>query len=458
MRINLYDASNKSIGSYYIPSSSGTWTKSLSGGEDKRNQWKAVLIDQWDYVVDTKYITVFAECNQKIFGHVRRRDGTAVEGVSVTTDLRFIGYGMPTAITSSLGVYTLTGLPPIMPLTDVVASKDGFASSVKAVDLEPGQFKTVDFVIEGMIKGTVKDIEGTEINNPSVFRTNGSSFIFAVYLSGIYDLDCPHGTVTVKCKKKNFQDHTNTLTVNESQITHNIILLRPVPEVRLIAVETAEVSLDDSDTNLVLDRSGQDIVLVEQSVIETVHVYAPWGKYQTVMYLSKKYFAGYTTNSFISGYQKVSTLENNRLHTVLIDDSAKRTIAMGGTLTLKSGYVLKARDIDPTGRTVRFALLYYGDEVDDFIVSVNQTYIYRSSDAAPSGLPVIAAHVSDVFSGREVNAVFIDGVFQISKEYTAIDGLVITSEKHFLRSGSRDMTGEYHVDASSNVVIEGLNS
>lgn len=454
MRIDLYDAANRIIGTYNVNPASGTWTKSLSGGEDKSGQWKAVLIDQWGYVVNTKHISVFVECNQKIFGHVKRRDGTAVEGATVTTDLRSMGYGTPTAVTNSSGAYTLTGLPPIMPFTDVVASKEGFASSVKAVDIEPDQLKTVEFILEGIIKGTVKDIEGTEINAPSVFRISGSSYIFAIYYAGTYDLECPPGTLTLKCAKKNFQDYSAILTVSASQITHNITLLRPVPDVKLIAVETAEASLDDTDSNAVFNSSGQDIVVVDQSIVETQHRYATWGRYQTVMYLSKKYFAGYTINSFVSNYQKISTLENNRLHTVLIDDSTKRSVYAGSTITLNSGYVLKVKDVDGAARSARLALLYYGDEVDDTVVSAGQTYIYHSVETALAGLPAIAAHIQDVFSGREANTIFIDGLFQISEAYIAIDGQVTTIEKYFLRSGSRDATGAYQLDSSSNIVIE----
>lgn len=106
--------------------------------------------------------------------------------------------------------------------------------------------------------------------------------------------------------------------------------------------------------------------------------------------------------------------EKNRLYIVLIDDSVKRIISVGGTLTLKGGYVLKPTDIDPSGRTVRIILLYYGDEMDDAVILAGQTYIYHSSEAALSGLPVIAAHVQDVFSGKELDAMFIDGIFQIS--------------------------------------------
>ncbi len=454
MKIRVYDGAGILRGEGGVGFSTGYWYYSLTGAENYDAQWKAELVDQWGYVVDTVSMSVFRECTQAVFGHVLRRDGTPVEGVTITIDLTFMGYGVKTAMTNGSGSYTLTGLPPILPLTDITASKDGFKSQSIQTTVEPGQIKEVDLVLEGLIKGTVKDTEGTVINTHSVFRTNGSSYIFAVYYAGTYDLECPPGIITLKCTKKNFQDYSAALTVTASQTTHNIILLRPVPDVKLIAVETAEASLDDADSNVVFNSSGQDIVLVDQSIVETPHAYAPWGKYQTVMYSSKKYFAGYTTNSFVSSYQKISTLESNRLHTVLIDDSAKRTISMGSTLTLKGGYVLKAKDMDKTARTVRLALLYYGDEVDDVVVSAGQTYIYHSAEGILAGLPIIAAHILDVFSGRELSTISIDGLFQISEAYTAVDEQIMPTEKYFLRSGSRDATGAYQLDSSSNIVIQ----
>lgn len=453
MKVQMYDGAGILRGGSNVGSAAGFWYYSLTGAENYDTQWKAKLIDQWGYVVDTVSMSVFRECTQAIFGNVRRRDGTPVKGAAITIDLTFMGYGVKTATTNSSGSYTLTGLPPILPTTDITVSKDGFKSQPIQTTVEPGQIKEVDFVLEGLIKGTVKDIEGTKINTPSVFR-GGSSDIPAVYYTGTYDLECPLGIITLKCTKKNFQDYSAALTVTTSQIIHNIILLRPVPGVKLIAVETAEASLDDTDSNAVFNSSGQDIVVVDQSIVETPHPYAPWGKYQTVRYLSKRYFAGYTTNSFISNYQKISTLENNRLHTVLIDDSTKRLVYAGSTITLNGGYVLKVRDVDGVARLAQLALLYNGNEVDVTVVSAGQTYIYHSVETALAGIPIIAAHIQDVFSGREANAIFIDGIFQISEAYIAIDGQVAPTEKYFLRSGGRDTTGAYQLDSTSNIVIE----
>src|SRR3990172_1808346 len=456
MKVRVYDGANILCGEQSIQTATGTWYYTLTGNENFNSQWKARLVDQWGYVVDTVNMSVFKECKQAIFGHVRRRDGTAVEGATVTTDLSFMGYGILNATTDSVGYYTLKGLPPIMPPADVIASKEGFKSSITVVDLEPDQFEIVEFILEGMVRGTVKDVEGTEINSPSILGTVGSDNIFALYHSGIYDLECPPGNVTFKCTKKNFKNHTSILTVAASQRSEEHTLIRPVPDVKLLAVETAVASLDDLDNNVVFSNSGQDIVLVEQSVIEALHAYAPWGKYQTVMYLSEKYFAGYTTNSFISSYQKISTMESNRLHKVLLDDSVKRVVYAGSTLTLKSGYVLKVKDIDTTARTARLALLYIGSEVDDFIGSAGQTYKYHSTEGTLAELPVIAVHLLNVYSGKEATAVFVDGVFQISEAYKTFDGdgQIAPAEKYFLRKECRDTTGAYHLDSSSSIVIE----
>ncbi|MBU4373659.1 MAG: S-layer protein, partial [Euryarchaeota archaeon] len=50
----------------------------------------------------------------------------------------------------------------------------------------------------------------------------------------------------------------------------------------------------------------------------------------------------------------------------------------------------------------------------------NEDYYYTKKVGSVSDLPIIAVHFEKVFRGREVNAVFIRGVFQISESYTQV--------------------------------------
>ncbi|MCX9011102.1 MAG: S-layer protein domain-containing protein [Candidatus Methanoperedens sp.] len=150
--------------------------------------------------------------------------------------------------------------------------------------------------------------------------------------------------------------------------------------------------------------------------------YSGFGKYQVIGFMAEKYFAGYTGNSIISNKDTKSTLGSRQLHKVLLDDDIKRTIAQGGTLTLREGYVLQMKEVD-TGAgpgQVWVVLLKDGKEVDSDVVSGNDAYIYTTNAGGVKELPTIAVHFDSVFRGREVNAAFIKGIFQISETFTPV--------------------------------------
>ncbi|MCZ7381551.1 MAG: S-layer protein domain-containing protein [Candidatus Methanoperedens sp.] len=150
--------------------------------------------------------------------------------------------------------------------------------------------------------------------------------------------------------------------------------------------------------------------------------YSGFGGYQVIGFMADKYFAGYTINTTIANTQPTTTftgksaLAQGQLHKVLIDDDTKRTISVGGTLTLQEGYVVKAVDIDLSARTMLVELLKDGNVVDPGTpLNAGQTYVYAPSRVgAVSDLPLIMMRFDSVFSGTEVQAAFLRGVFQIS--------------------------------------------
>ena len=197
--------------------------------------------------------------------------------------------------------------------------------------------------------------------------------------------------------------------------------------------------LDDGigSEKLTLDSnvSGRSIpdntLLYSTSPNEVKFTYTGFGKYQVIGFMADKYFAGYTDNTGVSGSVKIitrpstdfgdkSTLANGALHKVLVDDDTQRTISVGSTIALQEGYVLKATDIDLNARQMLISLLKDGNEVDVSPLSAGETYVYTKTVGGTESLPLIMVRFENVFSGREVQAAFMKGIFQISENPTII--------------------------------------
>ncbi|MCZ7393663.1 MAG: S-layer protein domain-containing protein, partial [Candidatus Methanoperedens sp.] len=169
------------------------------------------------------------------------------------------------------------------------------------------------------------------------------------------------------------------------------------------------------------DRNiNQNNIVYDTTPQEVEFGYSGFGSYQVIGFMADKYFAGYTVNSTPSNptinVVAVSALGQGQLHKVLIDDDTKRTISVGSTLTMQEGYVLKATDISVADRIMLISLLKDGNEVDTATLQQNQTYVYAPSRVGNvQNLPIIMVRFDSVFSGREVQAAFLKGVFQISQ-------------------------------------------
>jgi S-layer protein (TIGR01567 family) len=150
--------------------------------------------------------------------------------------------------------------------------------------------------------------------------------------------------------------------------------------------------------------------------------YKQWGSYNVIGFMAEKYFASYTSGSTGITSTPVSTIGSKQLHRILIDDDTKRAVYAGSTYTLNEGYVLKIKDVDVTGgKIVLVSLLKDGGEVDTTAVAAGNTYTYTKRIGAVSNVPIIAVHIDTVFSGREANAAFLKGIFQISEGFTSIN-------------------------------------
>ena len=169
-----------------------------------------------------------------------------------------------------------------------------------------------------------------------------------------------------------------------------------------------------------------DNLVYSTSPQEVSFTHSAWGRYQVIGFMADKYFAGYTANTSSTNtrpttdFSGISALAQGGLHRVLFDDDTQRTIAVGGTLALQDGYVLKATDIDLNARTMLLSLLKDGNEVDVSPLSADQTYVYTKNVGGVENLPLIMVRFYNVFSGNELQVAFIKGIFQISEATTTV--------------------------------------
>ncbi|WP_135604137.1 S-layer protein domain-containing protein [Methanococcoides sp. NM1] len=146
-----------------------------------------------------------------------------------------------------------------------------------------------------------------------------------------------------------------------------------------------------------------------------------WNKYEVIGFMAEKYFAGYPADAFNTNTDRVSLMSEGMLSKVLIDDDDKKSVYTGAGLVLEDGYVLNIIEVDINGDRVYVKLSKDGDEVDEGILSSGSTYIYEKDLGDVDDVPIIAVYFKEIFSGIETNAVFVEGMFQISDEYLEID-------------------------------------
>lgn len=187
-----------------------------------------------------------------------------------------------------------------------------------------------------------------------------------------------------------------------------------------------DINEDVGSEKLSLTRSGRTVgekTLVYTTTPQSVSFKEKrFGSYNVIGFMASKYFAGYTAASNVTGGTVYNTIGNKQLHKVLADDDTRRAVYAGSTLTLNEGYVLKMKDVDITGnKLVLVSLLKDGNEIDLQPIFAGSTYTYSKRVGSVSDLPIIAARIETVFAGKEANAAFIKGIFQISESFTSVN-------------------------------------
>ena len=135
--------------------------------------------------------------------------------------------------------------------------------------------------------------------------------------------------------------------------------------------------------------------------------FKPWGKYQSVAFLGKRYFAGYPDSSFTDAK---SALEKGELRAILIDDKNTHILNYSHPLSLLEGYILAVSGVSANNSNVNFVLVNGKTAVAIGVVRIGGTYAFKNGD----DLPLILIHVSNAIGGDKNGTVEIDGVFQLS--------------------------------------------
>lgn len=158
----------------------------------------------------------------------------------------------------------------------------------------------------------------------------------------------------------------------------------------------------------------------ETTPIETDFEYGDWGSYQVIGFMAERYFAGYTENSSFAN-DDISVISDGQLSKILIDSDDRKSLYTGSSLILEEGYSLNIVEIDVNGNTVWVQLEKDGDVIDEGFLSSNKDYVYKTDLGKVDDVPLIAVHLDQIFRGTETNAVFVDGIFQVSDQYVQIE-------------------------------------
>jgi len=142
-----------------------------------------------------------------------------------------------------------------------------------------------------------------------------------------------------------------------------------------------------------------------------------WNSFQSVGFIGDTYFAGYKSNSFISSDR--SLIKEGNLSKILINEDKKHTLNIDDSLTLEQGYSLRIDEISSESDAVMLTLLNDGENISTDIASEGDTYVYEI-DVDGTDIPIIVAHIDKIYSDMETNSSLIDGLFQISDNFTTL--------------------------------------
>lgn len=188
-----------------------------------------------------------------------------------------------------------------------------------------------------------------------------------------------------------------------------------------VGAETLTIHLGGSDDKP--DRAVAENDLVYRSNVQSIkYKFGDWGSYVVMGFMADKYFAAYGETDVIDS--NISLLNDGQLRKVLIDTDDEHTITSGSVLPLEEGYELRIKEVDVNGNKAYMSLAKDGKEIDSKVISPmdlkSSTYQYKVKISGED-VPIIMAHVNNVFASSESNLVTVDGLFQISEDYASVE-------------------------------------
>lgn len=188
-----------------------------------------------------------------------------------------------------------------------------------------------------------------------------------------------------------------------------------------VGTEKLTIQLGESGSGYSRAIDSGDIVY-KSDVSPLEFQFGQWGEYDVVGFMAEKYFAGFIKGEIFN--KDISLINENQLRRVLIDSDDDETITSGSVLPLEEGYELRINEIDLNGNKVYLALAKDGEEIDSKVITPtdvkSSTYKYEV-DVSGDDVPLVMAHVSNVFAGAESSLVTIDGLFQISDTFASVE-------------------------------------
>ncbi|MGV8175160.1 MAG: S-layer protein domain-containing protein [Methanothrix sp.] len=188
-----------------------------------------------------------------------------------------------------------------------------------------------------------------------------------------------------------------------------------------------DIDKDLGGERLEIDLDGQEAekghITYSSEAWSQEFEYQPWGRYQSIAFFGKHYFAGYPETSLT---EEVSSLERGELRLVRIDDDTHWTLSRNKSLPLQQGYVLVPMEVSVQKGNVNFVLFKNGEPVYASVVSIDDTFVYKVGD-----LPVILVHLAEAMTGADEELAEVDAVFQISdqSDLRIFDGIQVGEMK-----------------------------
>ena len=161
-----------------------------------------------------------------------------------------------------------------------------------------------------------------------------------------------------------------------------------------------------------------DIEYVTKPAV-TKFKYSQWGNYTVIGFMADKYFAGYTDDS-VPVQDNISPISNGILSKILIDSNDKKSMTSGQALALDEGYSMSIKEVNVNGDQVWIQLEKDGKVVDDEFIASGKDLVYKTDLGKATDVPIIIVHFGTVFHSSENDAVFLQGIFQISGNYVEV--------------------------------------